>query len=781
MVSNASSIYRRLFSLFIALFALLILSACDVLPTTTTINSDGTDTAPADIGRTPEATVETFLAAWNDEAFETMYSLLSPRSAEIYPLEDFVAQYDNAHADMGFTGVSYTLDNVETQGTSAAITYDVTLNTSTFGDIADNSRTMRLVEELGGWTVAWSPMDIINGMTANVRLDPSRRFPPRANIYDVNGNFLVNENGTTYGLVLRLSDMRGEDECTALLSRIMLRPISYFTALYVDYRGFDSAFFAGEIDGETYNANRADLDNLCGMDVFLDGIGDKAQARVGRTYFGHGAAAHVTGYIGSIPLESVIGVDYWRDRGYNDSDIVGLEGVEFAYQDALAGQPEQSLRLIDSSGVILRELGTATGADNAPVTMTIDRNLQFATAQAFIDAWNFAGPNWATVATGGGAVVMDVNSGAIRAMVSFPTYDPRIFYPQSAYYTTNTTFAGAVEQIGRAYSNDRFLSVGPAITNRAYSEQYAPGSVFKILTALAAADSGTWQGNQIFNCELTWDGAALGDTGGTRQDWRLVSERDPAGEITMSTALTTSCNPFFWEVGALMFNSRSGTLHDYATDWGFGRQLNPVGFADLLPSEATGRMPRPETVTDAVNNAIGQGDTQVTALQMARLVAAVANGGTLYRPYLVEQVGGRDGAEIIETIEPIVDGQLGVSDAALAITYEGMCNVPIDPVFGTSTSSFAENETPPSYTSCGKTGTAEAGSAPNSWYVAFAPADNPQIAIAVVVPNSREGSEVATPIARRILDRYFGGAVAEFPEWWQDVYEPVPLPELGGA
>ncbi|MEL7434025.1 MAG: penicillin-binding transpeptidase domain-containing protein, partial [Chloroflexota bacterium] len=574
----------------------------------------------------------------------------------------------------------------------------------------------------------------------------------------------------------RLSDMRGEAECTALLSRIMLRPIAYFNRLYVDYRGFDSAFFAGEIDGETYNANRADLNNICGMDVQVEFIGDKAQPRVGRTYFGHGAAVHVTGYVGTIPIDGVLNVDYWRDRGYSDSDLVGQDGIEFAYQDTLAGQPEQSLRLIDSSGVILRELGTATGTGNAPVTLTLDRGLQYATAQAFIDAWNYANPNWATVATGGAAVVMDVNTGAVRAMFSYPTYDPLIFLPSSTYYSTNTAYAGAISQIGRA------TTVGfAATTNRAYSQQYAPGSVFKILTALAAADTGTWGRDQIFNCELTWDGSSLGDTGGTRQDWRLVSERDPAGEITMSTALTTSCNPFFWEVGALMFNESPGTFNNYATSWGFGTQLDPIGYASLIPSEASGSMPFPEDVTTAVNNAIGQGNTQVTALQMARLVAAVANGGTLYRPLLVEQVGGRDGTEILETIEPIVDGQLGVSDMALAVVQEGMCNVPIDPDFGTSTSSFAENDTPPSYTSCGKTGTAEAGTAPNSWYVAYAPADNPQIAIAVVVPNSREGSEVATPITRRILDYYFSGAVAEYPEWWQDDYEPVPLPELGGA
>ncbi len=760
---------------------LSLITACDMLPEASNqAQSDNTDSASVEIGLTPQETVETFLDAWTSEEFDRMYALLHPRSAEVYSLDDFRELYVSTHSDITFMGVSYDIAEVQLQGVSAAISYDVTISTASFGEIPDTGRTMRLVEDNGGWTIAWSPMDIINGMTANVRLDPGRDFSPRGSIYDRNGQFLVNQNGTTYSLVMRLGDMLNEDDCTALLSRVLLRPISYFTNIYVDYRSADSAFFVGELDSETYNIYRDELDRLCGTNIEVEFIGPKVQARTGRTYFGHGAAAHITGYYGFMQQDGALGVDYWRSRGYSDSDYVGQAGIEFSYQDELAGIPEQSLRLIDSSGVILRELGAASGTQPTSVQLTIDRDLQWDTAQAFMDAWNYAGENWATKAYGGAAVVMDVNTGAILSMFSFPTYDPAIFFPESAYYTTNTTKASASQQLFNATSPGRLLPVTDAIRNHAYTEQHAPGSVFKIMSTLAAADAGIWQEDELFDCDLQWDGSSLyGDTGGIREDWRVVDGLDAAGEITMSTALTTSCNPFFWEVGSLMYRQSPNLLADYVTGWGFGSPTGIIGLS--AEPEAPGFIPQPDSVTTAINDVIGQGDTQVTALQMVRLVAAVANGGTLYQPYMVEQIGGVGGTDVLQTFEPVVVGQLDVSDMALRVVQEGMCNVPIDSDFGTSTLIFGDSDTPPGYSSCGKTGTAQTADAPNAWYVAYAPATNPQIAIAVVVPNSREGSQVSAPIVRRILDNYFGTAVADFPDWWQGEYEPVEAPRgVGG-
>lgn len=735
-----------------------LMVACNALPIPEEGSSEG---EIEQAGLTPQEVVESFLSSWAAEDYAAMHSLLSPRSVAIYPFEEFQALYNNTHIDIGFNAISYTINEVSEQGNSAAITYNVVLETSTFGEIPDAGRTMRLVREGDEWQIAWSPMDVINGMTANVDLVSLRNFPNRGNIYDRNGRPVVSNNGSSYALIMMLSHMRGEDECTEILSRITLRPLSYFTRLYVDYRAADSAFFVGEIDSEIYSRYQNELRDFCGTDVEIPVIGSKVRPVGGRSYFGNGAAAHITGAFGFVTADRL---GYWRDRGYFETDWVGTSGIEFEYQDILAGSPDQSLRLIDNtSGAILRTLGSAEGSSSAPVKLTIDRDLQWATAQAFVDAWNYAAGNWATVATGGAAVVLDVNTGAVLSMFSFPTYDPRIFYPESYYYGTATEFAGAGAQISRATNRDLVLPLGPQLINRAIEEQYSPGSVFKIISALAAGDSGVWNATDEFDCQLQWFGADYGDSQEFREDWRLSDEYDPAGFISMSEALTASCNPFFWEIGAKMYQRDPDLLYNYALQFGMGRPTGIFG----LSNEAGGNIPQPEAMDIALNDVIGQGNTQVTALQMARLVAAVANGGRLYRPYIVSQVGGIDGAPLIATIEPELVGELGVSDEALAIVREGMCQVPINRDLGTSYTIFDGNPYgAPSYSSCGKTGTAQTLIAPNAWYVAYAPADNPVIAIAVVVPNSRHGSEVSAPIVRRIFDYYFQDEIVNFPDWW---------------
>ncbi|MBE0691204.1 MAG: hypothetical protein IH587_13885, partial [Anaerolineae bacterium] len=173
-----------------------------------------------------------------------------------------------------------------------------------------------------------------------------------------------------------------------------------------------------------------------------------------------------------------------------------------------------------------------------------------------------------------------------------------------------------------------------------------------------------------------------------------------------------------------------------------------------------------------------QSNVQVTILQMARMVAGVANGGTLYRPYVVQQID--DAAQV----EPQVASEMDISDEVLAIIRQGMCDVTTNTTYGTAWFVFGDpSEGVPStpYIPCAKTGTAQNGRPePHGWFVAYAPKDNPQIAIAVMIENSREGSETAAPIVRRILDYYFRVSpelVAAYPSWWTETYNPLPIPE----
>src|SRR5690606_26025960 len=133
----------------------------------------------------------------------------------------------------------------------------------TFGSITDEGRIMRLVAEDGGRRIAWSPMDILNGMTASVRVRADRRFPPRADIYEHNGNCLVEHQGTITAIYARELELANVDNCINLLASVMLRPRSYFTRLFADYLD-DSVFFVGEITTETYNRYQNDLSATCG-------------------------------------------------------------------------------------------------------------------------------------------------------------------------------------------------------------------------------------------------------------------------------------------------------------------------------------------------------------------------------------------------------------------------------------------------------------------------------------------------------------------------------------
>lgn len=749
------------------LLALLLIAGCDALtpPAQTSQNNTvGEVQLAAEVTRlSPEEVVRGFLEAWHAGDLTRMYGYVSLPSREMYPYQVFERRYQQVAEKIGLQGVTYTLHNTRLQGTSAAVSYSVELTSPRFGIIDDPNRIMRLVQSDGGWQIAWSPLDILDGLASEVQIEVLSRFPPRASIYDRNGDFVVQQGGTIVSIYVIKQDMRNVDDCLTLLAEVMQRPRTDLATIFADYNP-ESYFYVGEIDPETYASYRSDLEADCALADTSAGY-QKVQQYTERAYIGHGAAAHITGYIGRMPADQVA---YWTGKGYQEGDIVGISGIEFAYEEMLAGKPERYLRLLEPGGATLRELAGTQGSDPVPVQLTIDMGLQNAVSQAISDAHNYAANNWARVANGAAAVVMKVDTGEILALASYPTYDPSLFNPESSY-------VNAAALIERIVNNPR-----RPLANKAIQEQYTPGSVYKIFTLAAVASEGIFQPGEIFNCDLEWYGQdRFGDSLEFRQDWRVADEMEAAGEITMTQALTTSCNPFFWEMGALMFQRDPTMQSRYAEMFGFGQR---TGFT-LLSSEAPGNVARPQVVTQAINNAIGQGDVQVTALQMAVAVAAVANRGTIYQPYIVKQVGGLDGTDLQQVFEPRIVRQLTLADSVYDLLWEGMCDVPFDEEFGTAWWAFGGNDVYPPYTTCGKTGTAEAGARdsgipPNAWYVSFSPAENPEIVTVVVVPNSREGSEVAAPITRRILDYYFDAPeIAPFPSWWEGEYIPLNVPE----
>ncbi len=739
-------------ALLLAWLLLLALTAC--APAAQNIPAAGD--AAAQPEQSPRAVVEQFLSAWNGGNYEAMFNLIAQPSRDLYPLQLFTARYQRVAQDLEIDSINYVIQGETLNGETAIVRYGITLTSPRFGSIDDPLRVMRLVSTPRGWRVAWSMLDIFDGLAPDgqVRVDTTRL--PRASIYDRSGLPLVQQNGASVAVFVSRDSMFGENECINLLTIALRRPRPEMAAFVGGYNA-DTLFYVGDMDPDAYARYSGDLNTLCGSSE----ANGRIRTRSTRGYYGRGAIAHVVGYVSPVQEGE-------QGRGYQPGDLVGRDGVEAAYEAELAGQASSVIRIVEPGGTTIRELGGSSGRAPQPVMLTIDRNLQLATANALADAFFYAGGNWGAPgrAAGGGAVVLDVNTGAVLALASYPTYDPGIFNPDlwGLIFDPQAYIAGFV--------NDP----REPLFNRVTQGQYAPGSTFKIITTAAAAQEGLWTPDEIFYCDGVWNGQPFGDTLPSRSDWTLVDGLPPTGDVTIAGALMASCNPFYYTAGARLYNETGpGTLMRYAQSMGLG---NPTGLPPIY-REAPGSLPSLTSVEAAISSAIGQNDVQVTAIQMAHMVAGIANGGTLFQPFIVQQVGGFDGAPVTFSATPTAQGDIGLTPETLAIVQDGMCRVVSDQERGTARFAFQAI----AYTACGKTGTAQSGRIePHAWFVAYAPADNPQIAIAVVVPNSREGSEVAAPITRRILDAYFGAPAAPFPEWWNtEPYIELQVPTGGTA
>lgn len=707
----------------------------------------------------PEVAVTAFLDAWKTRNYEAMYTQISAESRAMYAFSVFETTYTTADTATGMSDLTYTLRDTQLQGSTAAVIYDLNITSATFGTIADPNRTMRLINSPQGWRVAWSSMDIFDGLAAGTQIRPVVRREPRANIYDRNGNAVVEQGGTVVALYVRRDTLANEAACLDLLATLLRRQRQDIADYFGEFLP-DSRFYVGEVDADVYASRAGDLLATCSIaDV-------NTIERQTRRYYRGNAVSHVVGHIGQIPADNL---QTWLDRGYETGELIGLDGVELAFEAQLSGQADRILRITEPGGIAVRELGSSEGTAPQPVTLTIDRELQAEVAQALADAYNYAEPNWGGrgISTGAAAIVLDVNTGAILAMSSFPLYEPDIFNPDTAC----CGIVAAPTRIGELFGDPR-----TPMFNRVTQGQFSPGSIFKIVTTAAVAQEKLFDPNEIFYCGLDWtDGPLYGDTAGfIRGDWRKWEPEPfnvPTGDITLSQALTSSCDPFFYQMGAQLFTERGpSTLMDYARRMGLG---TPTGINYFGP-EAIGQVPVPRSVSDAINTAIGQGDVQVTPIQMARLTAAIANGGTVYQPYLVQQVGGVDGTDVSFTAQPVVVGELGLDAEALAIVRQGMCDVTKVEDLGTAVWPFEGT----AYHACAKTGTSQTSRYPNAWFVSYVPAENPQIAVVVMAEQSLEGSQVAAPITRRIMDFYLGQPWPGYPPFWSEgPYVPLNTPQ----
>lgn len=465
-----------------------------------------------------------------------------------------------------------------------------------------------------------------------------------------------------------------------------------------------------------------------------------------RRYFAGPLLGHILGYLGRIPAERT--KEYIGRDDYEVFDRVGLAGIEASYEDELRGTKGRKLIEVDVLGREVRTIG-----DPLPpvaghnLILSIDIDLQEAVEAALKKGM-------ARVKSKSGvAIAMDPQTGRILAMVSLPAYD-------------NNLFSGGISSTDWASLN----TPEQPMFNRAIGGLYPTGSTFKIITASAGLQEG------VINRNTT-----LVDTG----VMYVASEYDPSvraafygwyrpglGPVNVVTALERSSDIFFYQVGGGFPETGfqglgQKRLAEYARLFGFGA---PTGID--LPGEAEGLVPddkwKRHTVGevwylgDTYNMSIGQGYFLATPLQLLNATAAVANGGTLYRPQLVERIEDGQG-KVVHEFTPKVIRQLPIAPEHLSLVRQGM-RAAVAGAAGTAR--FAG--LPAEVEVAGKTGTAEFagpktkdGHQPtHAWFTAFAPYQNPEIALIVFVDGHGvgeviEGSAVAAPIAAEILRAYF--------------------------
>ena len=460
-----------------------------------------------------------------------------------------------------------------------------------------------------------------------------------------------------------------------------------------------------------------------------------------RTYSSGTLAAHVIGYTRTISQE-----EYEANKEtYDMDDIIGKTGIEYMFEKYLKGTDGEKQVDMSVDGTITGEYVTQNAVAGNDVVLTIDANLQKVTETSLENCINkikSGGFSETYDARGGAVVVMNVNTGEVLASASYPTYNPE-------------WFIGTLETDKWNYMND---SKTHPLLNKTIQAAYEPGSIFKMITAIAGLETGV-----ITPKEQMYDTGIYKKYGEEWKCWYYTDYHRGHGYVNVTQALQHSCNYFFYETG-----DRAGidAIAKYALHFGLGKKTGIE-----LPSELSGTVASKENKKqwnpgDTLNAAIGQGDNNYTPMQIARYLSAIANGGTVVKPTLIKTIIKPDGTEVPrEEIENYTNEKLGIQNEDDGITInpetiniakEGM-RMATSEAGGTAYSIFKNFKVEVA----GKTGSAEAGKDENdndvvhAWFVCFAPYENPEIAVVAMIENGGHGN-YAAEIARDVLNQYFG-------------------------
>jgi len=537
----------------------------------------------------------------------------------------------------------------------------------------------------------------------------------RGMVFDHRGQLLV-DSRPSFDLLFVPEDAQRPEATLRYLAHVLERDEGEFLRFLAENKTrppFEEILLGRDVDWRTVVGVESNQLDLPGVTLRI---------RPRRSYLQSGMAAHVLGYLGEVSRDQLKTL---RVQGYSMGDEIGQFGLESSWEEHLRGQSGGQQVEVDALGRRVRVLHEVEDVPGHSVLLTLDRDLQ----ETAYDALQ---------GKEGAIVVLDVNSGAILAMVSNPTFDPNVFS------------RGVAPEEWRALVTNRLHP----LNNRAIQGQYPPGSIFKIVVAIAALEE-----------DLVQPDATIFDPGyltvGNRQfrDWKAH------GWVDLHKGIVESCDVYFYRLGQRVGIDR---MAHYARLLGLGEKTG-ISLENekngLIPDSAwkVKRFGQPWFPGETPSAAIGQGYVNVTPLQMANLMAAVANGGTLYRPWLVRKVESLDGTLIREygpeklRSVPLKKKTLDHIRRALRDVVNGESGTG-----GRARSQLVEIG--------GKTGTAQVAEMrgkivksedlsylirDHAWFVAIAPVEQAKIAVAVLVEHGGHGGSAAAPLAKKVIEKYF--------------------------
>ena len=670
----------------------------------------------------PRQLVEAWVALWSTGDYGSMYDLVSSDVQRQVSREKFVARYQEIAAEAGLEKVTGQITGEPDLNGTIPVTFSMTSNL--VGEFTQQN-TVPIVKDGANWRVAWTPSLIFTdlGETGCVAFEGTR--PNRGRILDRNGKVLAQD-----AIVARVGVVPGaltdEGAAVSLLSELLEMPAEDIRARY---EGAQPQWFVPIKDmPEDRSTDIINTINSANNGEGMDGV--EVRRATSRQYPYGTIAAHITGWV-SVATEEDVAAD---ETGTVKADaMVGRAGLEYGANELLVGQPGGELGIVECETRAVRSvIAEREGVPAKDIVLTIDIEFQKQVDKSLSQV---------SGSERGSAVVIDPRDGAILAMVSHPTFDPN-------------GFINGVDAKEQKRLDDENQA---PLRNRATQAGYPTGSIFKLITASAAMHYLDYTGETEIDCPKS---VSLGDQ--TWNDWVVEYGSGAQGMLTLHEGLVRSCNTVFYQIGIDLDDENPDWLPGMAQAYGLGAPTQIPYFPEVAGTVPTDDW-KQETIGDgwatgdAVNLAIGQGYMLATPLQMANAYAALANGGIVWRPFIVDATRELNSEATTKISEKKELGRLPLSEEQVAELHRALRDQTSNDEGVGSSSVFGEFN----WSIAGKTGTAQVeggrSSKPHSWFAAFGPGDEGDtatIASVVMVEQAGEGVKHAAPATKRIYSAY---------------------------